>query len=581
MPGRVHVELKQGLVGVLGLLMGVGLSLAWSAEGAAQTQVRVLAETRIDLAAERAGASVLVLGVLRDDLGQALPHREVQVTTRPADTADSAAVPPGVFGTQLVSTDARGEFTLSVEWAASPFILTCAFTGDDYHLAATVERSVDPTLADVRLRFDLDVTGRELDLDAPETRVRVLAESSAGGDALPLELRDELGRAYGEASTDTDGYALFTLEGVPEATPGPGRWVVEFRGDARRASARAELAIVRTRATQLAATLEDDTLDPGDEAVVTGELTDARGTVVGGAVGIFAEGEHLLTVATDREGRFRAPFTIPAEREGARWTLEARFAPETPGLRPSSSDPLVLRVGSPLPLDWLWLLLPVGLSAAAFALARRRERTAAGTTAGAPQSTPGVTVGARTLASHRHDVLGGVVLDHQNDTALAGATVTLTRVDEKSVDPEVSAAVSGADGRFVLAGLPAGEYRLRVARAGYVELDQRVHVPHRGEWSDIVVRVESYRTRALSVFRRVGRLFVSSERVFETTTNRELPESAPEAQRAPLAALAEHTDRLYYGPRDPEAADLPPLEEAAAALVEALPEPATNVEARD
>ena len=83
------------------------------------------------------------------------------------------------------------------------------------------------------------------------------------------------------------------------------------------------------------------------------------------------------------------------------------------------------------------------------------------------------------------------------------------------------------------------------------------------------------------MFRRVGRLFVSSERVFETTTNRELPESAPEAQRAPLAALAEHTDRLYYGPRDPEAADLPPLEEAAAALVEALPEPATNVEARD
>ena len=106
MPGRVHVELKQGMVGVLGLLIGVGLSLAWSAEGAAQTQVRVLAETRIDLAAERAGASVLVLGVLRDDLGQALPHREVQVATRPADSADSAAAPPGVFGTQLVSTAA-------------------------------------------------------------------------------------------------------------------------------------------------------------------------------------------------------------------------------------------------------------------------------------------------------------------------------------------------------------------------------------------------------------------------------------------------------------------------------------------
>jgi hypothetical protein len=129
--------------------------------------------------------------------------------------------------------------------------------------------------------------------------------------------------------------------------------------------------------------------------------------------------------------------------------------------------------------------------------------------------------------------------------------------------------------------LAPGEYRLRVTLAGYVEVDQRVHVPHRGEWSDVVVRVESYRTRALSVFRSVGRLFVTSERVFETTTNRELPAAAPGPQQDALRALAEHTDRLYYGPTDPQAADLPPLEDAAAAVVEALPPPPVDTSRDD
>jgi hypothetical protein len=54
--------------------------------------------------------------------------------------------------------------------------------------------------------------------------------------------------------------------------------------------------------------------------------------------------------------------------------------------------------------------------------------------------------------------------------------------------------------------------------------------------------------------------------VFETTTNREIPDAAPETHRGQLLALAQQTDRLYYGPVDPEAVDLPPLEHAAAAL---------------
>lgn len=531
----------------------------------AQTRVRVMAETRIDVAAERAGSSVQVLGVLRDDLGQALPHRELQLFTRQLvdDAAPLAA--EGTFGAQTLLTDERGEFTLGVAWVAGRFTLACSFAGDEFHLPASVERAVDPTLADVRLRFDLDVTARELDLDLPEARVRVVAESSQGGEGLVLTLRDELGRAHGSATTDAGGHATFDLGEAPETAPGPGRWLVEFAGDTQRAAARAELPIVRVRATELSATLDAQALDPGETVTLSGALQDSRGGVAGGAVGVFGDGEHVTTVVTDASGAYSASFEVPRHREGTTWTLEARFAPEAPGPKPSVSPSVTLRVTSPWPLDWLWLLLPLGVSLLALLVARRRERRTSLPALRTTALPPGITVGARTPGTHRHDQLAGVVLDHQSGAPRAGAIITLSRAAGASDASELRAE-SDQDGRFALGGLPPGEYRLRVQLAGYVGVDQSVSVPHRGEWSDVVVRVESYRARALAVFRRVGRSFVASERVFETTTNREIPEAAPEAHRGPLLALAQHTDRLYYGPVDPEAGDLPPLEHAAAAL---------------
>lgn len=535
----------------------------------AQTHVRVMAETRIDVAAERAGSSVQVFGVLRDDLGQALPGRELQLVTRQLQEGDAAApsAPPGVFGVSTIATDDRGEFALTVPWTDGRFSLGCAYAGDEFHLPANVERVVDPTLADVRLRFDLDVTGRELDLDAPSSRVRIVAESSQGGEGLTVTLRDELGRVHASATTDATGHALFVLGDAVEASPGPGRWLVDFPGDERRAAARAELPIVRVRATTLTAALDAETLDPGETATLSGALRDSRGGVVGGAVGIFAEGEHVTTVVTDAEGAYSASFEVPRDREGSSWTLEARFTPEAPGHEASSSPTVTLQVSSPWPLDWLWLLLPVGLSVVALVFARRRERREASPAARAVAQAPGITVGARTHVTHRHDQLAGVILDHLSGAPCGGAIITLSRAGRSAADsPPDQRTESDARGRFALSGLPAGEYRLRVQLAGYVGVDQSVLVPHRGEWSDVVVRVESYRARALAVFRRVGRRFVASERVFETTTNREIPESAPDAHRGPLMSLAEQTDRLYYGPADPQPEDLPPLERAAAAL---------------
>ena len=562
MSRRPHVGRELLFGCTLAACFGVLLPMA-----TAQTRVRVMAETRIDVAAERAGSSVQVLGVLRDDLGQALPHRELHVFTR--QLMDDTATPladTGVFGAETILTDERGEFTLTVAWVGGRFALSCSFVGDEFHLPASVERVVDPTLADVRLRFDLHVTARELDLDLPDAQVRVVAESSQGGEGLALTLRDELGRVHGSATTDAGGHATFQLGDTTEATPGPGRWVVDFPGDTQRAAARAELPIVRLRATVLTATLPTQALDPGESVTLSGTLRDSRGGVAGGAVGVFGDGEHVTTVVTDASGAYRATFDVPRHREGTTWTLEARFAPEAPGPQPSVSPSIALRVTSPWPLDWLWLLLPLGLSVLALLVARRRERRTSQPALRTTALPPGITVGARTHGTHRHDQLAGVILDHQSGAPRAGAIITLSHAASASSGAPELRAESDHEGRFTLSGLPAGEYRLRVQLAGYVGVDQGVSVPHRGEWSDVVVRVESYRARALAVFRRVGRRFVTSERVFETTTNREIPDAAPETHRGQLLALAQQTDRLYYGPVDPEAVDLPPLEHAAAAL---------------
>ena len=61
-------------------------TLLCAAGAAAQPRVRVRAESRIELRTERPDApgSVLLQGVLRDDLGAPLPGREVELQVRAA-----------------------------------------------------------------------------------------------------------------------------------------------------------------------------------------------------------------------------------------------------------------------------------------------------------------------------------------------------------------------------------------------------------------------------------------------------------------------------------------------------------------
>src|SRR6185503_12103284 len=81
--------------------------------------------------------------------------------------------------------------------------------------------------------------------------------------------------------------------------------------------------------------------------------------------------------------------------------------------------------------------------------------------------------------------IAGTVTDSANATAIASATITVvgTRLG----------GISGADGRFTIADVPAGAQRLRVTRLGFTPLDETVQVTA-GQVSTIAVRLRSAAT---------------------------------------------------------------------------------------
>jgi hypothetical protein len=84
-----------------------------------------------------------------------------------------------------------------------------------------------------------------------------------------------------------------------------------------------------------------------------------------------------------------------------------------------------------------------------------------------------------------------------------------------------------------------------------------MRVPHRGEWSQLTVRLESLRVRALAPFRRLALRALRSPDVWSVSTNREAA-----ARMGPLPArpVAEAVDRLYYGHDTPTAAEVVDVE---------------------
>lgn len=539
----------------------------------AQPEVTIHGESRIELRTERDGSKALIHGYLRDDLGVPLPDRPVEV--RVLDASGSQDVER-----QTVQTDARGAFEVQASASGGRHRVQASFEGDDTHDATTASRPLDLTRADVRLQLQVPRQGR-FDLSKPRHQVLVWATSAADGAGLVVQLYDELDRMLATRTTGPDGRVRFTISSRSLGAPGPGRLEARTPGDSSRSPAQTEVPIVRERPSRL--TLEAE--PAGSHVVLRGTLTDDLGPLSRRAVGLFSDRDgHLATVLTDARGRFHSSIELKRAGGASPDTVRARFYSDTAGRTSAVSAPVALPTRPPLRVPWTWLLIPIGATALLLLWLGRRRPASPATRARrlARGKRAGVQLAAvATRQPERRDVRA-TIYDSRDDRPVRSAKVTLRRSHdaprEVSVDDQ---------GNFHVPFLVDGRWTIRVEAEGYLPVVGTIAVPHRGQWSRAIVRMESYRTLALRPFRRVAELWLPGLRRWETWTNRELADRARgHGAGAAFDRLADDVERVYYGPHAPTDADLRGIEQHGQdALAEAPRKhrdepPATNVDGR-
>ena len=530
--------------------------------------VRVRADTRMELRSERNDSELTIVGVLRDDLGQPLASRTIRLELR-AETRQRAEVRTSNDGTFEWTPDAlpHGE---------GVFQLRAGFAGDELHRGLEVEREIELARAEVRLVVELEA--HTLDLDEPMHTIGLHARSALGGGSLQIELLDELNRRLASGVTTADGDLAFEVPSSQLGAAGPGRLRARTDGGPQRAAAQTEVPILRIRPTAL--TLESSHAGPvrvGERLELQGHLSTSQGPVVGRAVGIFLNDAHSATVLTDAQGHYQFASTL-GEHHGPRVAALARFATDSPGLPSAESSRLQITTAGKGAGTWLWSALVFLIGLGLVGLLRRRGKVA--TAAARPVAPPKAGVVAAQPRSRQAATLThikGRALDHRTGRPItiriswahpsaipSGATEALAHAEPTSGPPSAPAPghhQTPPDGVFEVELAP-GTWNLRFESPAYAPLEQQVEVPHRGEWSNIQVRLESWRTRALTVFERVVAIVLPTAR-WERLTIRQAGGRGP----APVRDLAHEVERHVYGAANPLPEDVATVQARADKIV--------------
>lgn len=520
--------------------------------------MRVRAQTRLELQVGRAAGTVTVTGTLRDDLGEPLPDRAVQVQVGDASGQSR--------GRERATTDAAGSVRVSFPLETGSYRVSAIWTGDDGHDAVQVQQPIDLDRTYVRLSVVIGDGGR-LDLDVPTHAVEVTATSAEGGSGLVVEVRDEHEHELARATTDAHGAARLSLASDALGPPAAGRLIVRTLGDARRARAQTEVPIVRFRATQLALDAAPLRVARGDSVEVNGQLFDSRGPIARRAVGLFADDAHLATVLTDDEGRFARTLEIDPEDESVE--LVARFASDAPWRTSSTSDAIAIAIEGAGSTPWPWLLGPMIACAIALGLLSRRPRAvrSPGRDVEPKVAAPGIAIArATSLGAQQRDV-AGTVLDADEGGPIRGALVRLRDAGGASMD-----VATDEEGRFAIARLEGEAWTLEIAADGYERSEGSVRVPHRGQWSAITVRLRSLRQLALLRYRPVAEALAPQRKWWAFWTPRELLDRARGDARSEVESLTAAVERAAYASPHPREDEVDDIGERAARVARALDE---------
>jgi hypothetical protein len=533
------------------LSIALACTLPLAAKVRAQPSVRVRAATQLELEALPSERGLTLQGTLRDDLGQPLPARSIELQL----TTDA-----GAKQQRTRQTADDGGFRAVFALPPGRYRASARFAGDVAYTEGEQRRELDAGKADVRLRFVEPRTLR-LDLDEKTHVIAVRASSSAGASGIDVRVQDEQGHELVHARSGDDGVVRAELPSAALGAAGIGKLIAQSSADAQRSAASSEIEVMRFERSGLAFRARIDAAR--EQLVLDGTLRAGARGLADEAIGVFDGTQHLVTLRTGSDGTFTYAGALPkqASTNARVLRLQARFDNDAPWIGASRSNVIELKLPDTSAPSVLWLFAPLAACAIGLWLLSRREIEARRHSVAPAELGAGLHLGPRgargQVEAHR---IAGSVRDAHGHRPIADALlVMLTPAGERF---EIR---SGEDGRFASGELAPGSYVLQVEALGYVTLASELHVPHRGEWSDVQVLLKSARDAAVAAYRPVAERVLPALDLWERWTARETLESATRAGRAPASfvQLTEDVERAAYAKAPPNASDLATIERTA------------------
>jgi hypothetical protein len=507
------------------------LALSGDAEA---IRVRVAAGSRLDGRVDRAivgerASGVVVRGTLRDDVGAPVPNSHVSITffgeanegagaaaaNRPlplSQTPLSCAASTGAGDREphvapdeyVVDTDQQGEFCVQTMLPIDQGTMKLSFAGTLHHDATAAEIRFDIAHTAIALVFDPDPSIASLDHPIFSVGLRVTA-SRISKDGWRVVLRDEKGRALGDAPVDPDGLVRIDVPTEKLGDPGPGVLTASLEGTTLAARPISH-AIERHARVDLALSGTSLRGVPEDGIDIAVLARSSRGPVAAGAVEVVL-GDHPVGAAPIRGGHAALVATFASTRErpaaSIRYLADAPWWEPGPALRITMEvqPPGVLRRAPPILLALAiaaWMMRRTWLPRVTRARQKEKERLV-------PGVAPDVLAVVR---PHRPgEGWSGTVIDAHDGHAVAGAVVAIVIPSFPSPSGASAEAARGgsgviaevvtdARGQFSMAkDAPRGTALLRVQARWHATFEQPLPPP-----SEVSVPLVARRRRILDRF---------------------------------------------------------------------------------
>jgi hypothetical protein len=514
----------------------------------AAPQVEIKGKSQLSLTKVKSREDgVEVTGQLVDKLtNEGLPGQNVTITI--GQTIESAMTQPD------------GTFRVVMPADPGPVKVQLGYTGTrSVDRAEPLAVTTDPS----KSQIELGITKVADEPDGARLRIAALGDEVGSLAGLPVTL------AVAPQNTDVFRDVLSAQTGSDvslsrKAAGGPGMYRLRatYKGDDHTQAATKEVLIELASSTTTSMQLSATKLAYEAELVASGTVTDDDRRPVSGATVTLTTGDRRLAQgATNDRGAYR--FSIEASVLGqGEFGLQVQAEPGRSYVKPSHSDPAIVKVANPAPVPVSYTVaafLATALAAAAFFVARKKpwlrlRKPAPPAEGGAEEDLPidvadgGLVVAkpglVSTLRRAQDDGFSGVVRDTVRGRPIENAVVRLV------YDANEHELRTGADGAFAIEHLGAGEWRATVTADGHVSERFAVTVPHRGELRGVRVDLVPVRERVFQLYRRAAEPILPEPRLWGIWSPRQIVDHVRTKRPTPaLADLTDFVEEIYFSPR--------------------------------